>query len=90
MVTFWNWFVRNPAFFAAAVAFAAGGLSIVEWSLALPAGVAGVVIGDAGWHLSRRATVRKARRSAQAVATTSTAEAIRRFTDYNRVESDVA
>ena len=87
---FWNWCVRNPAFFIAGLAFAAGGLSIVDWSLALPVGAAGVVVGDAGLHLSRKATVRNARREAEVAATSSSAEAMRRFTDYNRAERDIA
>jgi hypothetical protein len=90
VVFFWNWFVRNPAFLLAAFAFSVGALGIVEWSLALPVGAAGVVVGDVGLHLSRKATVRQARRAAEAAASSSNAEALRRFTDYNRAERDAA
>jgi hypothetical protein len=88
VVIFWNWCVRNPAFLAAFLAFAAGGLQIADWVIALPAGTAGVVIGDLGWHCGRKAQLRRVRREAEMLAEASSAEALRRFTDYNRVERE--
>jgi hypothetical protein len=89
VVTFWNWFVRNPAFLLAGLALASGALRIAEWSLALPVAVAGVVVADAALHLSRRAEARGARRAAALAAASRDAEAPPRV-DSPRTERDAA
>lgn len=90
MVTFWTWFVRNPAFLAAALALGAGIAGIAEWAIAMPLTAAGAVVGDAAAHLARKARVRTARRLAELAAASSNVEAMRRFTDYQHVERDAA
>lgn len=89
MAFFWNWFVRNPAFLLAAAALSAGGLNIIEWPLAMVAGTAGILVGDAGWHLARGATGRKLRREARMAEQASAAEA-RRVSELSLLEQDAA
>lgn len=85
VVTFWKWFVRNPAFLAAGVAFFCGLAQIAEWSLALTGAAIGAVVGDFAWHLAHKAEARGERRRAQREAD---AAAVQRFTDYARAEQE--
>jgi hypothetical protein len=87
---FWTWCVRNPAFLLVAAAFAGGGLGVLEWAVAMPAAAAGAIVGDAGWHLSRKAAARAARRAANGNELQTAAEATRSLADYKRAGRDAA
>ena len=63
MVTFWKWFVRNPAFLAAIAAVLCGATSIAEWPLALSGAAAAAIVGEIAWHFARVAEYSRDRRS---------------------------
>jgi hypothetical protein len=94
VVTFWKWFVRNPAFLVAIVALLCGATSIAEWSLALSAAAGGAIVGEIAWHFARVAeysgdrraekrSTQEARRKAEA-AKASAEAAAKRLADGRR------
>ena len=70
-------------FLMAGLALLSGFLKIVEWPLALSAAMVTALVGDAAWHLARKARIRRYRKLAAAAAEKSNAHALQRFTDYN-------
>lgn len=75
-------------FLVAGLALAAGALKFVEWPLALMAATVTALMGDAAWHLARKARIRHCRKLAASAAQSSNAHAMQRFTDYNLGDRD--
>lgn len=75
-------------FLIAGLALASGGMRFVEWPIALCAATVAVLIGDAAWHMARKARIRQFRKLAEAAAQSSNAHALERFTDYNLIDRE--
>lgn len=69
-------------FAVAGLAALAGFLEVVGWGVALVFATVAVLLGDAAWHLSRKAHARAARKAQLPVTPVDAQPSYERFSDY--------